>query len=282
MGGDGERICCWFHEHRRGLDNMAALCWSLWGIRIFAEDVPTSYPAGPLAHSPHPGVFPGSPHPSQPHTTWQQASGPPGFWMLDSCHTPPCLLPQTNVSPACSAGILLSVLFPLWFHHNQTHQAAFRSPVWSGLHGAQQRALSSCPWPTWPSPMNGPEWEIMLVCNPYHSKWKWRKRKRKKKAKPNIPAELRFWFAWMPRTESWLILGTVLAAGINSVSFNLISQPLIESCSVKSAQGTKGDKALFIIIGSPLTIHLAVPGITWWAFMLFTAYKKVVLLWFNI
>jgi hypothetical protein len=56
--------------------------------------------------------------------------------------------------------------------------------------------------------------------------------------------------------------GTVLGAGVNSVSLNLISQPLIESCSVKFAQSPKGNKALFIITGSPLSIHLALPGIT--------------------
>lgn len=66
----------------------------------------------------------------------------------------------------------------------------------------------------------------------------------------------------------------VLGAGSNRVSLNLISQSLIESHSLKSAQGPEENKALFIIIGLPLSIHLAQPATRWWAFMLFTTYKK--------
>lgn len=87
----------------------------------------------------------------------------------------------------------------------------------------------------------------------------------------------------LPRTTETLldwdhgstsVPGTVLGAGSNSVSLNLISQPLIESHSLKSAQGPEGNKALFIIIGLPLSIHLAQPARRWCAFMLFTTYKK--------
>lgn len=119
--------------------------------------------------------------------TSRQAPEPPGFWTLGSrAHTQPCLFCQTNFSPICSARIFLSVFFLLWFH--QQHPAR---P--SGLPRALQGALSSCPCPAWPSSMNGPEWEMMVVCNTYPSK----RRVKEKKTEQNqkIPAELRFWFS---------------------------------------------------------------------------------------
>lgn len=179
----------WAHERpgKHGCAMLEPLSYQKF-CRVCVHTFP-SRTSGPLTSS---RCFSWTPHPSQLHTTRQQASDPPGFGMLDSRHTQPCPLPQTNVSPACSARILLSVFSLLWFPHNKAHQAAFRSPIWSVLQGAQQSALSSCPWPTWPSSMNGPEWEMMATLLTANGEW--RKRK-KKKAKPNIPAELRFWFA---------------------------------------------------------------------------------------
>ena len=143
--------------------------------------------------------------------------------------------------------------------------------------GALQSGLNSRPCPIQLAPalsknLNG-KWR--LSANPYPSK---SRVKEKTRQNHSTPAEIRLGLGY----DAALTWARHCARCGHEHCLLLISQLWIESGSVKFVQGPEGNKALFIIIGSPLSIHLALPGITWWAFMLFTAYKKVVLLWFNI
>ena len=110
MGGDEERIWCLFQQHVRDMENSLILL-ELFSMNILAEGI-TTYPAGSLAHSPHPHASSGRLHPTQPHSHTAADPAPLGFWMLDPySHHQPWLFSRPTSSTPLECSFLSSSSF---------------------------------------------------------------------------------------------------------------------------------------------------------------------------
>lgn len=129
---------------------------------------------------------------------------------LLECSFPFCFLPLVLVQLGSLGSILLTCL------------------------GALESALNSCPCWAGPSLMSGPEWETMATLTPATEEGRGKRGKTKRK-QTQTPPPSRWAQNDSASLKSCLVPRTVLGAGVNPVSLNWISQPLIESCYVKCA-----------------------------------------------